>query len=114
MTIGRSRPGIRIREPGADHPGRGGLLQLPERNHERRSDCANLGRSHGVRHHQHHRDERAQYYENSALYDVGVFGIRNGLLAQYTDTDSNVAQFALFENNVIAGLRQEHPQRHSN
>ena len=47
--------------------------------------------------------------ENSALYDVGVFGIRNGLLAQYTDTDSNVAQFALFENNVIAGYGRNIP-----
>jgi len=40
---------------------------------------------------------------------VGVFGIRNGLLAQYTDTDSNVAQFALFENNVIAGYGRNIP-----
>ena len=47
--------------------------------------------------------------ENSALYDVGVFGIRNGLLAQYTDTDSNVAQFALVENNVIAGYGRNIP-----
>ncbi|MGO9168845.1 MAG: putative Ig domain-containing protein [Candidatus Sulfotelmatobacter sp.] len=47
--------------------------------------------------------------ENSALYDVGVFGIRNGLLAQYTDTDSNVAQFALAENNVIAGYGRNIP-----
>jgi hypothetical protein len=47
--------------------------------------------------------------ENSAVYDAGVFGIRNGLLAQYTDTDSNVAQFALVENNVIAGYGRNIP-----
>lgn len=41
--------------------------------------------------------------ENSALYDLGGFGIRVGLLAQYTDTDANVAQFNLVENNVISG-----------
>jgi hypothetical protein len=47
--------------------------------------------------------------ENSALFDVGVFGIRNGSLAQYTDTDSNVAQFALIENNVVAGFGRHIP-----
>jgi hypothetical protein len=47
--------------------------------------------------------------ENSALYDVGVFGLRNGLLAQYTDTDSNVAQFATVENNVISGYGRNIP-----
>jgi hypothetical protein len=41
--------------------------------------------------------------ENSAFYDIGGFGIRNGLLAAYNDTDSNVAQFATVENNVIEG-----------
>jgi hypothetical protein len=41
--------------------------------------------------------------ENSAFYDIGGFGVRNGLLAQYNDTDSNVAQFATVENNVIEG-----------
>ena len=42
--------------------------------------------------------------ENSALYDVGGYGIRNGLMAYYKDTDANVAQFATIENNVIAGI----------
>jgi len=42
--------------------------------------------------------------ENSAFYDLGAFGIRNGLLAQNSDTDANVAQFATVENNVIAGF----------
>jgi hypothetical protein len=42
--------------------------------------------------------------ENSALYDLGAFGIRNGLLAVYTDTDANVAQFGTIENNVISGI----------
>jgi hypothetical protein len=41
--------------------------------------------------------------ENSALYDLGGFGLRVGLLAQYTDTDANVAQFTTIENNVISG-----------
>lgn len=41
--------------------------------------------------------------ENSALYDLGGFGVRIGLLAQYTDTDANVAQFSTVENNVISG-----------
>ena len=41
--------------------------------------------------------------KNSALYDLGGFGIRYGLLANYKDTDANVAQFGTFENNVIAG-----------
>jgi hypothetical protein len=42
--------------------------------------------------------------ENSALYDLGVFGIRVGLLAQYTDTDANVPQFTTVENTVISGI----------
>ena len=42
--------------------------------------------------------------QNSAIYDVGATGLRNGLLAYYTDTDSTVAQFATIENNVIAGV----------
>jgi hypothetical protein len=41
--------------------------------------------------------------ENSALYDLGGFGVRVGLLAQYNDTDANVAQFTTIENNVISG-----------
>jgi hypothetical protein len=47
--------------------------------------------------------------ENGAFYDIGVFGLRNGLLAQYTDTDSNVAQFATVENNIIAGYGRHIP-----
>jgi putative Ig domain-containing protein len=47
--------------------------------------------------------------ENSALYDLGGFGVRIGLLAQYTDTDANVAQFSLVENNVIAGFGRVTP-----
>jgi Putative Ig domain/Right handed beta helix region len=42
--------------------------------------------------------------KNSAIYDVGANGIRYGLLAYYTDTDTNVAQFGTIENNVIAGF----------
>jgi hypothetical protein len=42
--------------------------------------------------------------ENSALYDLGAFGVRVGLLAQYSDTDANVAQFTLLENNVVSGF----------
>ena len=47
--------------------------------------------------------------ENSALYDLGGFGVRVGLLAQYTDTDANVAQFNLLENNVISGFGRVTP-----
>jgi hypothetical protein len=47
--------------------------------------------------------------ENSAFYDIGAFGIRNGLLAQYTDTDSNVAQYATVQNNVISGYGRNIP-----
>jgi hypothetical protein len=42
--------------------------------------------------------------ENSAFYDLGWSGIRYGLLAEPTDTDANVAQFATIENNVISGI----------
>jgi hypothetical protein len=42
--------------------------------------------------------------ENSAFYDLGGFGLRVGLLAQYTDTDANVAQFTTVQNNVISGF----------
>jgi hypothetical protein len=42
--------------------------------------------------------------ENSALYDLGGYGIRYGLMAYYKDTDANVAQFGTFENNVISGM----------
>jgi len=42
--------------------------------------------------------------ENSALYDVGAYAIRYGLLAVYTDTDANVAQYGTFENNLISGF----------
>ena len=47
--------------------------------------------------------------ENSALYDLGAFGVRVGLLAQYTDTDANVAQFNLIENTVISGYGRVTP-----
>ncbi|MGA8764143.1 MAG: putative Ig domain-containing protein [Candidatus Sulfotelmatobacter sp.] len=47
--------------------------------------------------------------ENSAFYDLGAFGIRYGLLAQYNDTDANVAQFGTLENNVIAGYGRVTP-----
>ncbi|MGA8868828.1 MAG: putative Ig domain-containing protein, partial [Candidatus Sulfotelmatobacter sp.] len=47
--------------------------------------------------------------ENSAFYDLGAFGIRYGLLAQYTDTDANVAQFGTVENNVVAGFGRVTP-----
>ena len=47
--------------------------------------------------------------ENSAFYDLGAFGIRYGLLSQYTDTDANVAQFGTVENNVIAGYGRVTP-----
>jgi hypothetical protein len=47
--------------------------------------------------------------ENSAFYDVGAFGIRYGLLAVYTDTDANVAQFGTIENNVISGFGRVTP-----
>lgn len=42
--------------------------------------------------------------ENSAIYDIGANAIRYGLLAYYTDTDANVAQFGTMANNVIAGF----------
>jgi hypothetical protein len=42
--------------------------------------------------------------KNSAIYDVGANAIRYGLLAYYTDTDANVAQYGTIENNVIAGF----------
>jgi len=47
--------------------------------------------------------------ENSALYDLGAYGIRYGLLAVYTDTDANVAQYGTFENNLIAGIGRVAP-----
>ena len=47
--------------------------------------------------------------ENSALYDLGAFGVRVGLLAQYTDTDANVAQFTTVENNVFSGFGRVTP-----
>lgn len=47
--------------------------------------------------------------ENSALYDVGAYGIRYGLLAVYTDTDANVAQFGTFSNNLISGYGRVTP-----
>ncbi len=47
--------------------------------------------------------------ENSALYDLGGFGIRYGSLSVYTDTDANVAQFGTFENNVISGIGRVTP-----
>jgi len=47
--------------------------------------------------------------ENSALYDLGGFGVRVGLLAQYNDTDANVAQFTTVENNVISGFGRSIP-----
>lgn len=47
--------------------------------------------------------------ENSALYDLGAFGVRVGLLAQYTDTDANVAQFTTIENTVISGFGRVTP-----
>jgi hypothetical protein len=47
--------------------------------------------------------------ENSALYDLGAFGVRIGLLAQYSDTDANVAQFTTVENNVFSGFGRVTP-----
>ena len=47
--------------------------------------------------------------ENSALYDLGGFGVRIGLLAQNTDTDANVAQFSFVENTVISGFGRVTP-----
>ncbi len=47
--------------------------------------------------------------ENSAFYDLGGFGLRVGLLAQYTDTDANVAQFTTVQNNVISGFGRVTP-----
>jgi Putative Ig domain len=47
--------------------------------------------------------------ENSGFYDLGGFGLRIGLLAQYTDTDSNVAQFTTVQNNVISGFGRVTP-----
>ena len=47
--------------------------------------------------------------ENSAFYDLGDFGIRYGQLAQYTDTDADVAQFGTVENNVVAGFGRVTP-----
>jgi hypothetical protein len=47
--------------------------------------------------------------ENSAFYDLGGFGLRVGLLAQYSDTDSNVAQFTTVQNNVISGFGRVTP-----
>jgi hypothetical protein len=47
--------------------------------------------------------------ENSAFYDLGGFGIRVGLLAQYNDTDANVAQFTTVQNNVISGFGRVTP-----
>src|SRR5581483_10650541 len=42
--------------------------------------------------------------QNSSLYDLGAFGIRNGLIAYYKDTDSNVPQHATVKNNAIAAF----------
>jgi hypothetical protein len=47
--------------------------------------------------------------ENSAFFDIGAIGIRNGLLSNYTNTDANVAQFGTFENNVFSGLGRNIP-----
>jgi hypothetical protein len=47
--------------------------------------------------------------ENSALYDLGAYGARIGLLAQYNDTDSNVAQFNTIENTLIGGFSRVTP-----
>lgn len=47
--------------------------------------------------------------ENSAFYDLGAFGVRIGLLAQYTDTDANVAQFTTVQDNVVSGYGRVTP-----
>jgi hypothetical protein len=40
-------------------------------------------------------------FQNGAIYDVGVHGIRVGTVPAYGDTDANVPQFTVIQNNVI-------------
>jgi len=42
--------------------------------------------------------------QNSALYDIGVNGIRIGLVPAYGDTDANVPQFTVVQNTVVEGV----------
>ena len=48
-------------------------------------------------------------FQNGALYDVGGYGIRVGMLPHPRDTDANVVQFTTIENNVIAGYGRVFP-----
>ena len=47
--------------------------------------------------------------ENSALYDIGVVGVRIGNPFQPTDNDSNVPQFITVENTVVEGYGRTIP-----
>jgi len=47
--------------------------------------------------------------QDSAIYDVGGFGIRVGMPNVYTDTDSNVPHGTLVENTLIAGYGRVFP-----
>ncbi len=47
--------------------------------------------------------------ENSALYDIGGFGIRIGMPAAYTDTDTNVPHDTTVENTLIASYGRAFP-----
>ena len=47
--------------------------------------------------------------EDSALYDLGGFGIRVGMPAAYSDTDANVPHNITVENTVIAGYGRVFP-----
>jgi uncharacterized protein (TIGR03437 family) len=47
--------------------------------------------------------------ENSAFYDIGVVGVRIGNPYAPADTDANVAQFSMVQNNVVEGYGRTIP-----
>jgi hypothetical protein len=47
--------------------------------------------------------------ENSGFYDLGGFGVRVGMPAAYSDTDSNVPHFTTIENTLIASYGRVFP-----
>jgi Right handed beta helix region len=48
-------------------------------------------------------------FQNGAIYDVGSYGIRVGLMPSRTDTDNNVPHFITISDNVIAGYGRVFP-----
>jgi hypothetical protein len=48
-------------------------------------------------------------FQNGAIYDVGSYGIRVGLMPSRTDTDNNVPHFTTIADSVIAGYGRVFP-----